>query len=137
MATQWHKVAAVWLWAVTLNASAVEWICSMPRNSTPATAAININDLKLAYSGQPVLIGRQWLVVVMLPPNHPMTRRAFAELGISAEAAERMASGSSLIDRGIRVVRSPEELVSMVSNTFPSSGYAISVQGGSNVTLCF
>ena len=123
--------------SIAIKASALEWICSVPKRSMPVASHLDMNDLRQAYSGQPVLVGRQWVVVVMLPSNHPMTRRAFAELGLSAEVAERMASGSSLIDRGIRVVRSPEELISMVGSTFPSAGYAVSLPGASDVTICF
>ncbi len=94
-------------------------------------------DLQQAYAGQPVLLGHTWLLAVMLPATHPDTRQAFGELGISAEAAERMASGSGLVDRGIRVVQTPAQMLDKLANNPPAVGYTGFFTGGRDVALCF
>jgi len=144
-------------------AHAVEWICTtsqqtriaiaaaeLPDGATASGAAVGTaakpnrarrkidrTDLVQAYSGQPVLFGNTWLLSVMLPASHPDTRQAFGELGLSPEAAERMASGSSLIDRGIRVVQTPEQMVNKVAINPPAVGYASFFVGARDVAPCF
>ena len=128
-----------------LHAHAITWICALPpqvrtadsARSTRSIVRIDRLDLVRAYSGQPVLMGGTWLLAVMLPASHPETRQAFGELGLSPEAAERMASGSSLIDRGIRVVQNPEQMVNKVVINPPAVGYAGFFIGGRDVAPCF
>jgi hypothetical protein len=103
----------------------------------PALRRVDRTDLVQAYSGQPVLMGGTWLLAVMLPASHPDSRAAFADLGLSAEAAERMASGTSLIDRGIRVVQTPDQLISKVAINPPAVGYSSVFFGARDVASCF
>lgn len=155
------KRLALLLGMACAQAHAVDWICTtsqqarvaiaaadLPEGATGSSAAtgtkrradprrIDRADLVQAYSGQPVLIGHTWLLAVMLPPAHPDTRIAFAELGLSAEAAARMTSGASLIDRGIRVVQTPEQMISKVSANPPAVGYSSVFFGGRDVAPCF
>jgi hypothetical protein len=143
------------------QAQAIEWICStsqaarvaiaaaeLPDGATASSAAtgtklrapqrrVGRTDLIQAYSGQPVLMGHTWLLAVMLPASHPDTRAAFAELGLSPEAAERMASGTGLIDRGVRVMQTPDQLISKVSNNPPAVGYSSVFFGARDVASCF
>ncbi len=107
------------------------------KRARPQRTVIDRTDLIQAYSGQPVLLDRTWLLAVMLPATHPDTRQAFAELGLSAEAAERMASGSSLVDRGIRVVQTPEQMIHKIAINPPAVGYAGFYLGGRDVAICF
>lgn len=151
-------IITLFLFAVSINASAVEWLCStsattrlaiaqadrgegfelaQSSSKKPVRYRIDKVDLVQAYSGQPVLIGRQWLLVVMLPANHPDTKAAFAELGISPEAAERMASDTGLVDRGIRVVQTQDQLINKVSINPPSVGYTSFFIGSRDVAPCF
>lgn len=147
-----------------LSAHAVDWVCTganapvrvaiasadLPDGASASGAAvgskkaaargrtkIDRTDLMQAYSGQPVLLGHTWLLAVMLPASHPDTRQAFSELGISAEAAERMASGAGLVDRGIRVVQTPAQMLDKVSSNPPAVGYTGFFSGGRDVALCF
>jgi hypothetical protein len=139
-----------------LQAYAVDWVCSTSQSTRIAIAAaergdnfelsqagklkkyrVDRLDLVQAYSGQPVLIGRQWLLVVMLPASHPDTRAAFAELGLSPEAAERMGSDTGLVDRGIRVVQTPAQLMEKVAINPPAVGYTSFFLGGRDVAPCF
>lgn len=151
-------LAAVLLALSALPAFAVDWICT--QSSAPVRVAVAAadddsfapasvgnkarsrkrlerTDLMQAYSGQPVLMGHTWLLAVMLPASHPDTRAAFSDLGLSAEAAERMASGSGLVDRGIRLVRTPAQLVEKMSNNPPAVGYVGFFSGARDVELCF
>ena len=148
-----------------LTAHAVDWVCTaatapvrvaiaasdLPEGATASGAAVGVAkratargrskidraDLLQAYAGQPVLLGHTWLLAVMLPANHPDTRQAFGELGISAETAERMAAGTGLVDRGIRVVQTPEQLIAKVSANPPAVGYTSFFVGGRDVAPCF
>ena len=114
------------------NAQATGWVCNVKKG-----VRIERTDLVQAYSGQPVLLGRSWLMVVMLPASNIETRQAFAELGLSPEAAERMAADTSLVDRGIRVVNSPSQLLDKVVTSQPALGYSNFFTGTKNVTPCF
>lgn len=144
------------------QAHAVTWICTtsqqtrvaiaaaeLPEGATASGAAVGTSkrarprrpvdrtDLIQAYSGQPVLLGSTWLLAVMLPASHPDTRAAFADLGLSPEAADRMASSASLIDRGIRVVQTPEQMIDKVAINPPAVGYAGFFTGARDVASCF
>lgn len=149
--------------AAMLHAHAIDWVCTtsqqtrvaiaqadLPDGATAAGAAVGTTskragkrraiertDLLQAYSGQPVLLGSTWLLAVMLPASHPDSRAAFAELGLSAEAAERMASPNNLVDRGIRVVQTPEQMLNKVGVNPPAVGYAGFFVGGRDVAPCF
>lgn len=152
-----HIITALLLSMASIHAQAVEWLCSTSAsvrvaiaqadrgdsfelaqaNKKPIRYRIDKVDLVQAYSGQPVLIGRQWLLAVMLPANHPDTKAAFAELGVSPEAAERMASDTGLVDRGIRVVQTQNQLLDKVGANPPAVGYTSFFIGGRDVAPCF
>lgn len=144
-----------------LHAQAVDWICTtsqnarvaiaqaeLPEGATGSSAAtgtkrrqgirrVDRADLVQAYSGQPVLMGHTWLLAVMLPASHPDSRQAFSALGLSAVAAERMAGGSSLVDRGIRVVQNPDQMIHKVAINPPAVGYSSVFFGARDVASCF
>ena len=150
-----------------LPCMALEWVCSTSQitrvaiantergdnfelaqastNKKPQRFRIERSDLARAYSGQAVLLGRVWLLAVMLPANHPDTIAAFAEFGlnpngalrVSPEAAERMASETGLVDRGIRVVQSPSQLLDKVAINPPAVGYTGFYLGSRDVAPCF
>jgi hypothetical protein len=156
---------ALALGLVAAAAPAVEWICStstqtrvaiaqgeLPDGATASGAAVgkltsrrpnrqrrlvDRSDLIQAYSGQPVLFGGTWLLAVMLPASHPDSRAAFADLGLSAEAAERLSSPNNIIDRGIRVVQTPEQVIQKVAINPPAVGYVGFFYGGHDVARCF
>ncbi len=152
---------ALSLAVVSAHAHATDWICTtsqtarvaiaaaeLPEGATASSAAtgakrragirrVDRTDLIQAYSGQPVLMGHTWLLAVMLPASHPDTRAAFADLGVSPEAAERMASGASLIDRGIRVVQTPDQMIHKVGINPPAVGYSSIFFGARDVASCF
>jgi hypothetical protein len=158
-------IAGMTLASCALTAQAVDWVCTvanvptrvaiasadLPDGATASGAAVGAikrvtargrskidrADLLQAYSGQPVLLGHTWLLAVMLPANHPDTRQAFGELGISAEAAERMASGAGLVDRGIRVVQTPAQMMDKLATNPPAVGYTGFFTGGRDVAPCF
>lgn len=153
------RLAMACIAAITLQAQAVDWLCTtLPQaravatsqessdgmaaavgTKRPARARRQIDrlDLVQAYSGQPVLLGSTWLLAVMLPASHPDTRQAFGELGLNPEATERMASGAGLIDRGIRIVQTPEQLANKLATNPPAVGYAGFFSGGRDVAPCF
>lgn len=148
-----------------LQAHAIEWLCStsasprvaiaatdLPEGATASGAAtgalrqsggklsrhsIGRLEIQQAYSGQPVLLGSTWLLAIMLPANHPDSRAAFAQLGLSAEAAERMANSSGLVDRGIRIAQNPESMIQKVGSNPPAVGYTSFFLGGRDVAACF
>lgn len=151
--------------AFTLSAHAVDWVCTgsnapvrvavasadLPDGAMASGAAVATTkkvasrgrtkidraDLMQAYAGQPVLLGHTWLLAVMLPASHPDTRQAFAEIGVSAEAAERMASGAGLVDRGIRIVQTPAQMIDKLASNPPAVGYTGFFTGARDVALCF
>lgn len=130
-----------------IQAHSITWICALPQARLSAEAdSLRANrsrirldklDLIQAYSGQPVLMGGTWLLAVMLPASHPETRQAFGELGLSPEAAERMASSAGLIDRGIRIVQTPEQMILKVATNQPAVGFSGFFVGGRDVAVCF
>jgi hypothetical protein len=153
-----HIITALLLTLASTATFAVEWVCSTSQATRVAIAAadrgddfalaqapnkkpprfrIDRLDLIQAYSGQPVLLNRQWLLVVMLPADHPDTRVAFAELGVSPQAAERMATDSGLVDRGIRVVQTPDQLIHKVGINPPAVGFTSFFIGSRDVAPCF
>lgn len=145
------------------SAHALDWLCTttqqvrvaiaaadLPDGPTASGAAVGTrgtgkaargriekSDLVQAYSGQPVLISYTWLLAVMLPASHPDTRQAFADLGLSPVAAERMGNGAGLVDRGIRIVQTPEQLIAKVAANPPAVGYTSFFVGGRDVAPCF
>lgn len=149
--------------AMVAPAHSLSWICTtteqvrvavaaaeLPDGSTASSAAVGTrgaskaargriakSDLVQAYSGQPVLISYTWLLAVMLPASHPDTRLAFADLGINPLAAERMAHSAALVDRGIRVVQTPEQMNTKVAANPPAVGYASFFIGTRDVASCF
>ena len=145
------------------HAHAIEWLCTTTQQVRVAIAAADLPDgyngsgaavgtlttskaargridkagLVQAYSGQPVLISYTWLLAVMLPATHPGTRAAFSGLGLSPVAAERMANSAGLVDRGIRLVQTPEQMISKVAANPPAVGYASFFVGARDVASCF
>ena len=158
-----RKTLTALLLVASARAHAIEWLCTttqqvrvaiaaadLPDGATGSSAAmasrgtgkaargrIEKPDLVQAYSGQPVLIGYTWLLAVMLPATHPDTRAAFADLGLSPVAAERMANSAGLVDRGIRIVQTPDQMVSKVAANPPAVGYASFFVGARDVASCF
>ena len=126
------KSLAALLFFVSFNASALEWICNIGGKKVSKV------DLIQAYSGQPVLINGAWMVVYMLPAKNPETGLAFGELGLSPDAIEKMAKNSSLVDRSVRIVPSPNQMNDKVRATNPSAGYSVLFVGGDDVvSKCF
>lgn len=142
--------------ALGVPAHAIDWVCTTaaakpaptaePSDSAAAVGSarrairarrVDRLDLMQAYAGQPVLFGNTWLLAVMLPANHPDTKTAFAQLGLSAEAAERMANGAGLVDRGIRVVQSPAQVIDKLASNPPAVGYVGFFSGARDVAFCF
>jgi hypothetical protein len=117
------------------QAFAVDWVCSTSARNTKVK--VDQVTLQQAYAGQPVLLGKSWLKAVMLPAQHPDTRQAFASLSLSPEAAEKMANGTGLIDRGIRVVRTPDQMLDMVSGNHPAVGFTGFFVGAPHAAICF
>ena len=143
-----HAHAADWICTTSQTARVAIAQAELPEGATGSSAAtgtkrrpgirrVDRTDLIQAYSGQPVLMGHTWLLAVMLPASHPDTRAAFADLGLSPEAAERMASGTGLIDRGIRVVQTPDQMIHKVAINPPAVGYSSIFFGARDVASCF
>jgi len=94
----------------SMQAHATLWLCSTGKGAERdgnAPRAISRNDIIQAYSGQPVLLGGAWLLAYMLPIDSADTKAAFLELGISPAAAPAMTK-NSLVDRGIRIAKTPK-----------------------------
>ena len=143
-----HAHAADWICTTSQTARVAIAQAELPEGATGSSAAtgtkrrpgirrVDRTDLIQAYSGQPVLMGHTWLLAVMLPASHPDTRAAFADLGLSPEAAERMASGTGLIDRGIRMVQTPDQMIHKVAINPPAVGYSSIFFGARDVASCF
>ena len=146
-----HAHAADWLCTTSQTARVAIAQAELPEGATASGAAVGTKrgkrragirqvdrtDLIQAYSGQPVLMGHTWLLAVMLPASHPDTRVAFADLGLSPEAAERMASSTGLVDRGIRVVQTPDQMIQKVAINPPAVGYSSIFFGARDVASCF
>jgi hypothetical protein len=143
-----HAHSADWLCTTSQTARVAIAQADLPDGATASGAAVGTKrrpgirrvdrtDLIQAYSGQPVLMGHTWLLAVMLPSSHPDTRAAFAQLGLSPEAAERMASGTGLVDRGIRVVQTHDQMIQKVAVNPPAVGYSSIFFGARDVASCF
>ncbi len=134
--------AALLAAALVTPAHSIDWVCSVKkttRKQSERTAPRKVEryDLQQAYTGQPVLLGNTWLLAVMLPADHPTSKDAFAQIGVSPEAAQRLAEGTSLVDRGIRVVRTPEQMLTRIANNPPAIGYVGFFPGGEKLEPCF
>lgn len=104
------------LW-ISVNSKADTWLCS-------GIDAIPRSAIKQAYTGNSILVNGQWLKVYMLPFDHPLTVGLFAIEGISTNQVKRLAYNNSLVDRGFRIVNSPEILAYSMASDKPSIGYA-------------
>lgn len=113
----------------TLSAKAGDFIC----NSDLTLSKLQIIQ---AYSGQPVLLSSTWVMVFVLPANHPSSI-TLASIGVSPLAVERMTKSNGLIDRGIRLVQTEQEMLYRVSAIKPSVGYVMYYTGGTNAKPCF
>lgn len=123
------------------GAFAFDWICSVGNITADSVRGgarqLRRIDLAQSYAGQPVLMGNTWLVAFMLPANHPDSHMAFSQLGLSAAAAEKLARSNGIIDRGIRVVLTPEEMLARVAANHPAVGYVPLFTSAPNVITCF
>jgi hypothetical protein len=137
-----------------MQAHAVTWLCTTakaPRVAETgnhwqlagaeregnASRSVARSDIIQAYSGQPVLLGGTWLLAYMLPADSADTKAAFLELGISPVAAQAM-TRNSLVDRGIRIAKTPEELLDKLVKNPPAVGYTSFFLGANkNVAACF
>jgi hypothetical protein len=131
--------AALWLCTTAKEARVAEtgsWQLAGAEREGNTSRAITRNDIIQAYSGQPVLLGGAWLLAYMLPIDNPDTKAAFLELGISPAAAQAM-TRNTLVDRGIRLAKTPEELLDRLSKNPPAVGYSSFFLGDKNVETCF
>ena len=101
-----------------------EWLCT----GKPSIKLSRI-DLINAYSGQSVLINGEWLIAVMFPSSDATTQIAFSSLGISAQAAERLAKSNGLVDRNIRLATTPTDMIFKLKDNAPAVGYGLVVVG--------
>lgn len=89
-----------------------------------------------AYSGQPVLLNTGWVTVFALPSEHP-SNYILASIGVSPSLVEQMAKPYGIIDRGIRIVKTEQEMIRQVNSTKPSVGYVRFYTDFDNTKLCF
>jgi len=101
-----------------------EWLCT----GKPSIKLSRI-DLINAYSGQSVLVNGEWLIAVMFPASDPATQVEFNSLGISAQAAERLAKSNGLVDRNIRLATTPTDMIFKLKDNAPAVGYGLVVIG--------
>jgi hypothetical protein len=101
-----------------------EWVCA----GKPSIKLSRI-DLINAYSGQSVLVNGKWLIALMYPSSSPETQTAFSMLGISPQAAERLAKSNGLVDRNIRLATTPSDMILKLKDNAPSVGYGLVVIG--------
>lgn len=130
-----------------MPAPAADWVCTTSsvlrdedgrnkgRQPAPRIGLLDVSD---AVRGQVVTYGRSWLLIVMLPPDRQESRDAFASLGISPEAAWRIATTPPLRERTVVAVNTPDELVDKVARNAPAAGYVPYFSGGrTDVAPCF
>jgi hypothetical protein len=101
-----------------------EWLCT----GKPSIKLSRI-DLINAYSGQSVLVNGEWLIAIMFPSSDAATQVAFNSLGISAQAAERLAKSNGLVDRNIRLATTPTDMIFKLKDNAPAVGYGLVVVG--------
>lgn len=101
-----------------------DWLCT-------GKPSIKLSRIELinAYSGQSVLINGEWLIAIMFPANDPQTQLAFNTLGISAQAAERLAKSNGLVDRNIRLATTPTDMAFKLKDNAPAVGFGLVVIG--------
>lgn len=101
-----------------------EWLCT----GKPSIKLSRI-DLINAYSGQSVLVNGKWLIALMYPSSDAETQTAFSWLGISPQAAERLAKSNGLVDRNIRLATTPTDMIIKLRENSPAVGYGLVVVG--------
>lgn len=137
------------LWCTFASA---EWLCNNPYQSARKVDAgwvgktrIERTDLRHAYSGQPILMstpsGKSWVTACVMTADSYETRAHLTStLGVSPEAAERLSrnshSNTSVIDRGLYLVKNSYEMNQCLKNNQPSVGYGIPPVGGP-IEPCF
>lgn len=107
---------------ISVNSKAETWLCS-------GIDTIPRSVIRQAYTGSSILVNGKWLKVYLLPFDHPLTVGLFAVEGISINQVKRLAYNNSLVDRGFRIVNSPDTLAYSMATDKPSIGYAYSEAG--------
>lgn len=144
---------AALLGAVNLPAHALEWVCADVVTQRLAAADLGPGEQSSAamggvpltranvialYSGDRVRYRGEWMKVYMLPVDHPLTKEVFGRLGISPATAIRRAAANSLVDSGLRIVSTPEAMISAMRYDRPSIGYVYSLpRSNYDVDPCF
>jgi hypothetical protein len=146
------KLSASILITLACSFANAEWLCNNPyQNSRKVESGwtgktrVEKSDLRHAYSGQPILLstpsGKSWVTACVMSADSYETKTHLGLLrGVSPESAERLArnsySNSSVIDRGLFLVKNSYEMNQCLRTNQPSIGYGVIPQGGV-IEACF
>lgn len=121
---------------------------ALPSSCTPAYAGIFIcsglkqgsllkSEVIQLYIGNRVMGDGGMINVLMLPFSDPSTIEAFGLLGISRLSLEKRMQANSLIDSGVRVFRTSDELFIAMPKNRPSIAFTPYITSTYEINPCF
>ena len=121
-----------YLTASCTPAYAGDFVCSgIKPNSLLKSEVIQL------YIGERISLDGKLITVLILPFDDSASLEVFNYLGISKLTLQKRMNANSLVDNGIRIVRTPEELMSKLPSNRPSIGYTPYINKAYEINKCF
>ena len=89
------------------------------------------------YIGERVSVDGKLVNVLILPFDDVSASEAFSYLGISKLTLQKRMSANSLVDSGVRVYRTPDELMGAMPSSRPSIGFTPYINRTYEINPCF
>lgn len=89
------------------------------------------------YVGNRIGSDGRLINVLILPFDDASTIEAFGSLGISKLSLEKRMQANSLIDSGVRIYRTPDELMFALPKSKPAIGFTPYMNKDYEITPCF
>ena len=142
------SVASVVL-CYSVKTQAVEILCSTPDMvsakadeekpsgfNVVSQGGMSVEDVVEIFSNGTKNIGYANILICMFPEESEVTQQLYNMLGIKATVTQSFTSKSAVIDRRVKIVNSYSDMISCVSNAYPSVGYVDSLAAANKVLSC-
>lgn len=106
-------------------------------NASSDVIGVSISDLIDIYSGVPIHIGGLPLSACFIPSNQNLTSAAITSLGLQPSVIQALAKKSAIIQRNLYLVTSEKQMLSCITQHFPSVGYLNEPINTTEVQPCF
>ena len=89
------------------------------------------------YIGERVSVDGKLINVLILPFDDVSASEAFSYLGISKLTLQKRMGANSLVDSGVRIYRTPDELMNAMPSNRPSIGFTPYLNRTYEINPCF